>query len=155
MYYVMNKKPEFTKYASIENHYQIKFLNKIPQEIKEQQWSADEKIDGSNLTIMFNPEGERFVGKRSGWLEEGESFFDVWNVLKKYEPQLNAMKMQAQALNQTIKLRGELYGTGVQKRLDYGPEKYIKIFDIEINGELLSPAARELYRFHYYSNKNL
>lgn len=139
-------KDGFVKYNSIENHYNVKYLNKIPQEIKDGAWISMEKLDGANISLYFRPNEPMKVGKRSGWIqgvdahhETAENFFDVWNVLKKYETETKYFQALANSTGQTIRLYGELYGSGVQKRCNYGPEKYIKIFDLAIDEVLQSP----------------
>lgn len=132
-------KDGFVKYNSIENHYNVKFLNKIPQDIKDSAWISMEKLDGANLSLYFQPNQPMKVGKRSGWVTEDENFFDVWNVLKKYEKETIYFQEFVNTTGKTLRLYGELYGSGVQKRCMYGPEKYIKIFDLAIDDVLQSP----------------
>jgi Rnl2 family RNA ligase len=133
----------FKKYNSIENSYQQKFILRMLEqypELKDAKYSIREKLDGSNLQLYFETNKQMRVGKRTSFLEEGDKFFDVWSTLKKYEPQV--IKLQQYVDNYgchcTVRVFAELYGSGVQKRINYGEEKSISFFDIEINDKMLS-----------------
>lgn len=150
-------KDGFLKFDSIENHYNIKYLNKIPQNIKDGPWVSSEKLDGANLSIYITPYSPIKVGKRSGWIqrkdehhETDENFFDVWNVLTKYQSILDYFQSQVDASGITIRFFAELYGSGVQKRINYGEEKYIKVFDVMVGDVLLSPFDFD----HFVDNSN-
>lgn len=131
--------PEFVKYSSIDNHYNTKFLTKIPQELKNVPYVASEKLDGGNFTVLLRPHQEPMYGKRSGWLAEDENFFDYKNVVKKYQDQFNILQFMADTQRVVIKLVGEIYGVGINKRIDYGPEKYLKFFELYVDGVHCSP----------------
>jgi Rnl2 family RNA ligase len=147
----------FYKYSSIENHYSTKYTNKIPAEIKDAPWVSSVKLDGANLSLYFQPNKPMLVGKRSGWIQQAdehheaaENFYNVWTVLEKYTDILNYFQKLADGTGNTYRLFGELYGNGVQKRIMYGPEKYIKIFDVVINDIMLSPFDFD----HFVDNAN-
>lgn len=132
---------DFRKYNSIENSYQTKFLLKVLSrhpELQEEQYIAREKIDGANIQLVFTPGQPMKVGKRTSFLNEGEAFFDIWNTLEKYKEELEILQNRTNLTETTIRLYGEIYGNGIQKRVDYGNEKYIVFFDIEVAGELQS-----------------
>lgn len=131
---------EFKKYSSIENHYNAKFLTKIPTELKEQKYGVSEKLDGANISLQFTPYQPMKVGRRGDWLKSGESFFDIWNTLERYKIHTNQYQVLADLAGGDITLYGEIYGKGINDRIDYGPEKYIKIFDVMI-GDVLVPTA--------------
>lgn len=143
---------EFTKYNSIENHYNVRFLSKIPQELKNIQYVVSEKIDGANFTVLIRPNEPMIFGRRSDWLSEDENFFDYKNVIKKYEDQFNHLQILANNSGTIYKLVGELYGSGIQKRINYGSEKYLKFFELYVNDHQCSP---HLIQYEYIQNKGL
>jgi len=131
----------FKKYNSIENSYRAKHILKALEwypELKDCKYSIREKIDGSNLQLYFAPGQPMKVGKRSAFLSEGENFFDVWNTLKKYQKEIDAIQTEVENSGLPVRIFGELYGTGIQKRVDYGPDKYLAFFDVEVDGEMWS-----------------
>lgn len=136
-------KDGFYKYNSIENHYNVKYLNKIPQEVKDAKWVTSEKLDGSNLSLYFTPNQPMKVGKRSGWIPEGENFYDAEKLVMgpnaAYSDILDYFQEFVNKYEYTIRFYAELYGQGVQKRCNYGPSKYVKVFDIVVNDYILPP----------------
>ena len=138
----------FKKYSSIENSYRAKHIMKALEwypELKDCKYSIREKIDGSNLQIFFEPGKEYKVGKRSKFLEDGENFYEVWDVLNKYQAELSQIQYFVDQNNFTVRLFGEIYGQGVQKRVNYGDSKYYAIFDVEINGVMQTQASFEVF----------
>jgi len=61
-----------------------------------------------------------------------DNFYDCWNVIKRYKELTDYVQSISNRLKCQIILFGELYGKGIQNRIDYGPEKYFRIFDIII-----------------------
>lgn len=136
----------FKKYSSIENSYQQKYLFKIlvqHPELQNIQYIVREKIDGSNIQLYFTPNQEMQVGKRSQFIGKDENFFDVWTVLERYRTEVQKLQEYADKHDVTIRLYGEIYGDGVQKRVHYGKVKSILFFDIEIAGNLLAQRSFE------------
>lgn len=129
----------FKKYNSIENHYRQKYiLNCLSQQpgLETEKYSIREKIDGANVQFLFKKDEKMKVGKRSSYLEEGESFFDIWTVISDNEKVLSRFQTFADE-GFEIRVYGELYGPGVNGRVDYGPKKDIRFFDIELDGEIV------------------
>ena len=70
-------------YSSIENHYKSKFIDKIKQNVDEnEQWVVTEKADGSNFSVIGNRDGEDVevkFAKRTSLVEteaDIKNFFD-------------------------------------------------------------------------------
>jgi Rnl2 family RNA ligase len=99
--------------------------------------------------LVFHPNEEMQVGKRTSFLNKGDGFFDIWNTISKYEMQFRIIQDHVNLLGSSIKFYGEIYGNGIQKRVDYGDEKYISLFDMEmcINGEYVRHAPRVMRAF--------
>jgi Rnl2 family RNA ligase len=139
---------EFKKYSEIENSYREKFINKVIQycpELTTKQFVITEKIDGSNLQLVFTPHQEMQVGKRTSFLQKDESFFDVWNTLKQYDHELKIIQNYVNKTGETIRLYGELFGPGIQKRINYGDKKRVLFYDMYIGETLLAFAAMKAW----------
>lgn len=131
----------FKKYSSIENSYRQKHVMKVLQfypEVANIKYSIREKIDGSNLQLFFSPGEKVRVGKRSCFITEEENFFDVWEVLNGYQDVIQKVQDEVELTGMTVRLFGELYGPGIQKRVDYGDRKRLAFFDVEVDGEMWS-----------------
>ena len=128
----------FKKYTSIENHYQQKIINYYLDnypEIGKEKFIATEKLDGANIQVYITPDEIR-LGKRNSWI--GESFNDIHNVVKEHEEKFDIIQKYCIEEGSTIRLFGEIYGNGIQKRIDYGKDKYISFFDIMLNDEYIT-----------------
>lgn len=115
---------DFSSYNSIKNVNSSEFHNAVNSVYNKRVWGIYEKLDGANIQISFQKDGSYLVGSRNRWIMEGEDFYDIWNTLNKVQNVLNAFK------GKELTLFGEIYGKGIQKRIHYGDEKYIKFFDI-------------------------
>jgi len=129
----MSKK-DFKRYSSIENSDKEKtilhFLEYFP-ELKEEEYIAREKLDGANMQIFFEKgvDGYR-VGKRSSFLSKSDSFFDIWTTLENYKEELEVIQKDFETSGfNTFRLYGEIYGPGINGRVNYGNKKKIAIFD--------------------------
>lgn len=140
---------EFRKYKSIENSYREKFINDTLQFhpiYHTCTYIAQEKIHGANFQVRFTVTDEGITiecGKRSGIIEPNEKFYNYEGVVKsdKYV-QLFERVCDLIRRRSTIKeviLFGEFAGPGVQSGVDYGDKKFIKFFDMVIDGNYLTP----------------
>ena len=133
----------FKKYTSIENSYRTKFIDRFKSYIdNDTLFIVSEKLDGANIQILFQPNADMLVGKRSGFLNHEDSFFDIWNVLKKYETELDKLQTTSNLTGATIRIFGELYGPGINKRIDYGDDKKIAFFDAYVSNSLFQLSER-------------
>lgn len=137
----------FVKYPSLENHYQEKQINKMIKknpDIDKQEFVITEKLDGTNIQLIFEPNQEMKVGSRNQ--VTSFEFFNVGKAIE--EPHFkNFFKNVQQFCNDydcSINIYGELFGQGIQKRIDYGKPK-LRFFDMRINEILLS---FELFKFY-------
>lgn len=132
---------DFKKYSSIENSYQQKYLFKVlaqHPELQNIKYIVREKIDGSNLQLYFTPNAPMKAGKRTQFLAPDESFFNVWHTLGRYNQVTETLQKLSNDTNKSVRLYCEIYGEGVQKRVDYGRGKSITSFDMMIDDVLLS-----------------
>ena len=129
---------EFNKFPSLENTYRQKEIDKIVMmEIKD-QWVVTEKVHGANFSfwVYKNVETKEIdikCAKRSGWIEEGEKFFNYKSVLEKYRPMLE--KLRGDVLDNFV-IYGELFGGNIQSGMCYSLEQDFVAFDMRwINEE--------------------
>lgn len=132
----------FKKYPSIENSYRKKFIDgflTMYPELLTTTYIITEKIHGANIQIYFEPDKPWRCGKRTAFLKEEVKFYDIWNVISKYENHFIKLQQLVDRQCISIRLYGELFGPGIQKGVTYGNEKRIAFFDVTVNDELLSP----------------
>lgn len=135
----------FIKYPEINNSYNernINFWLKIYPEIRNMRFTAEIKLDGSNISTCFQKNQDMKVYSRENRIGPDQNFFDVWNVIKdeKYIDFFTKCYYFVESNNlESLQITGELYGKGIQKRIDYGDKKYIKYFSVRINGILQTP----------------
>jgi Rnl2 family RNA ligase len=130
---------DFKKYNSIENSYRRKYIDTFEKYLGSDvfhnvEFVVKEKLDGANIQLVFIPNQEMKVGKRSCFLSREDNFFDIWNTLERYKTQLDKFQTLVDNVGVTLRVFGELYGPGINGRIDYGPEKKIAIFDIYTKG---------------------
>jgi Rnl2 family RNA ligase len=138
----------FRKFPEIENHYRTKevqyVLDKFPH-MENEQYILQEKIDGSCISLVFDKDGKLTPAKRSGVIHENENFYDIWNVLHNLysEDVIYLLSDYAKSIKSELNVYGELFGKGIQRRINYGNEKYIRFFDLRIDDVMMSPVEME------------
>ena len=142
----------FNKFKSIENHYQEKSINdmlKFNPVYHSCAYVAQEKVDGANFQIKFVREDgviDISYGKRTAALSMDEKFENFQHVTA--QPHIQALEQNVcewmintnTEANEVI-VYGELYGKGIQGRINYGDKKDLIFYDICINGDYISPKA--------------
>lgn len=109
-----------------------------------ERWVALEKVDGANLQLLFTPGGGHTIGRRGGWLADGEVFFNVRGILARYGAELAALQQWADGHGQPLRVYCELYAPKILGRMGYG--EGIVILDVMVHQpgggeELLAPDA--------------
>lgn len=133
----------FKKFISLENSYREKYINRMVDyypHLLDEQYVITEKIDGSNFQWAFFPDGVVRAGSRNSYLDINGSFQGA-NIQQLYEAHyilLSELLEWAVADNVVIRLYGELHGQGIQKRVDYGPEKKLLYFAMTVDEQWLS-----------------
>jgi len=134
---------EFKKYISLENHYQQKYIDiflEIYPELKNETYIIQEKIHGANIQLDFDSKGNFKYGKRTSFVEVDQKFYNIHNVIKDYDLFIQVMKDHAVREGCELRIYGELYGSKVQKGVDYGIEgQKLLFFDASVNGLYLTP----------------
>lgn len=92
--------------------------------------------------MYCEPGGKVKVGKRSSFITPDEPFYNLWDIIDDYEYVAHWLGEQADYHKAPARLYGELYGPGVQKRINYDTEKQALIFfDMMIGNHYFSPAS--------------
>ena len=104
---------DFKKYSSIENTFDKDFMDRISTEVDDrQEFVVQEKIHGSNVCFVTDGVTVSF-GKRSGFVEEGEKFYDYEELLERYTPKvisLFSIVKNVVADTKTLMIFGEMFG---------------------------------------------
>jgi Rnl2 family RNA ligase len=143
---------DFKKYNSIENSYQIDFLNEIQEQgYINQDYVVQEKVHGANLCFITN--GIDIISaKRTELISDDENFYNSKKVLKKYESKIfQLFKLISDKFIDVsqVTLFGELFGgvyphtdvekvstaVFIQKGVYYCPDNDFYAFDILVNKE--------------------
>lgn len=128
----------FKKYPSIENSYRQKFIDRflnVNPQLRDERFIITEKRDGSNIQLIFEPGKDLQIGSRNRLLSSDENFMGLQDVLPKYDEMISFFWKLADDLGVPISVYCELFGQGIQKRINYGEDKYIEVFDIFIHKE--------------------
>lgn len=129
---------EFKKFPSLENHYQTKHIEKwfvkFP-ELEHEPFVITEKIDGANFCIIITKD-EIAHQKRSAILNPEAGFFNFQQVMKGCEREVGSVQKLLKVRGyEEIRIYGEIFGEGIQKRVDYGVGKQFLPFEVWVNGE--------------------
>ena len=132
------------KYPHIENTYRqekfiVPFLVQFPELLTETTYIIQEKIHGTNVRIMAQPDGTIVLGSRNRILSENENHMGLRQVLPKIKDVLSLITTLSRIAKSNVTIYGELHGAGIQKGIDYGKEKNILFFDMNVGPLLLSP----------------
>lgn len=141
---------EFIKYKSIENDYRQKHINDMfmfhPQ-YRTCQYILTEKLDGANFQIKFTNNGFEAptveLGKRTGMIKDGESLHSHHVAMERPEmvtfvANISYLVQSGMNDGDTITFYGELFGEGIQGRINYGEGKRILFFDCMHNDQYLT-----------------
>lgn len=111
--------------------------------LKNNEWVATEKVDGTNIRIIFDGDTIQFKGKTdnaqffSGILDKLNKLFDI-ELLKEVFPNLKES-------NSIVCLYGEMYGGCIQKGRKYRDDLDFILFDIKIgNFWLIRDSVEEI-----------
>lgn len=137
----------FEKYPSIDDCEKQKtvqrFLSQYPELIGA-ECHIQEKIDGSNIQIYANGMHDVKLGKRSGFLSPDENFQGIWGAFELHKHELFMLLEDLASKyvddypeDAEVRLYGELFGSGIQNRVDYGDGQWIIIFDAIVNGQFV------------------
>ena len=139
-----HQKMEFQKFPSLEDWTNKKaregFLARLshPTVHNGVHLVVQEKVDGANIQLLFQPGRPMRVGRRTAWLKEGDHFFDIWTTLERYKGDLDRIQAHVDKTAKTWRLYGEIYGPKVQRRIPYGGQSHEPTGD----GQIHQPSGR-------------
>lgn len=124
----------FTKYSSLENHTNGKFLVSVFYQLdangqRNELFVAREKIHGTNFSVIITKDSIS-PAKRTGPITETEKFFGYEDLMAKYKTHFEEIQSAyiGNGITQ-IQIFGEYAGGNIQKEVDYG-DKDFYVFDI-------------------------
>ena len=143
---------QFKKYTSIENTFDKDFVEKIFLEgYDKQEFVVQEKVHGSNICFVTDGKTVGF-GKRTGFVEANEKFYDYEELLERYTPRVitlySTIKENIPDLK-SLTLFGEMFGGKyphpdvknstktmvIQKGVYYCPNHEFYAFDLYVSTE--------------------
>ena len=142
----------FKKYTSIENTFDKDFLVRVQTEVPDnREFIVQEKVHGSNVCFVTDGQTVSF-GKRTGFVEAGEKFYDYENLLERYMPRVIALFSTVNESIPDLKMLavfGEMFGgkyphsdvkndsktVVIQKGVFYCPNHEFYAFDLYVNTE--------------------
>ena len=142
----------FKKYTSIENTFDKDFVGQIRDEIPDkQEFVVQEKVHGSNTCFVTDGKTVSF-GKRTGFVEEGEKFYDYEKLFERYMQKATSLfSMVTETLPdlKTLTVFGEMFGgryphpdvkndsktVVIQKGVFYCPNHEFYAFDLYVTTE--------------------
>lgn len=123
---------EFKKFPSLENTYRQKEIERVEElGYHKELYFVTEKVHGANFSFWLSKNGEGVdlqVAKRSGFISEGEKFFNYKPVVEKYKEQLKQMFIDLSV--DTLVVYGELFGGNIQSGMCYQEDQDFVAFDI-------------------------
>jgi Rnl2 family RNA ligase len=143
---------QFKKYGSIEHTSDNNFLEQIRlEDLDKQEFVVQEKVHGSN-TCFITDGDEISFGKRNGFIDPDEYFYDHEELIERYKSKVIALFSVLKEKFPNIKMLtifGEMFGgnyphpdvendrriTNIQKGVFYSPIHEFYAFDIYITGE--------------------
>lgn len=148
----------FIRWPSIENSYREKFIGEALEEFPELEtctYIVTEKLHGANMQVFFKSEQPMRVGSRKRFLEPGSRFYKIWDILPEYQHVWDGISYYRTAYaslkDTSIRLFGELFGSKVQKGVDYTPsqeivgKQYLHFFGVMWDDELMPPITLDWY----------
>ena len=140
---------EFKKFPSLENTYRQKEVDMVETlGYHKEDYIVTEKVHGANFSfwleeVLTPMEGVGLCSsinircaKRTGFIEEGEKFFNYKPVLEKYRESLERLYYflnNTQGYGQVV-VYGELYGGNIQSGMCYQLEQDFVAFDLTCDG---------------------
>jgi len=127
----------FKRFPSLTNHYQTtdiqKFLSFVDQPITYAVW---EKLDGANFSVLLSHDHDPKYFSRNQEIT-GSDFYGAKDIIDDTVEFLVREYILNHIDGKSVRLFGELFGKGIQKRVDYGPDKRLLFFDVMIDDVLI------------------
>ena len=140
----------FTKYSSIENHFDREYMERVETEMPQTlQYVVQEKVHGANTSFLCDGSEVRFA-KRTSMLDDGEAFYNYQELLARYREKVLSLFRKVKVRHPkvvTLSVFGELFGgryphpdveprrdlAVIQKGVYYAPGHEFYGFDINVS----------------------
>ena len=118
----------FKKWNSIENHYRNKFITPFFEyhpDLAKEAFVVTEKIDGANFSIIVSKGGELSCAKRKSIIKQEDNFFDYKSIFLNDQLRefVDSIVSYCKQEKRNLQFVGELFGPGINGRINYGPDK--------------------------------
>jgi len=138
------------RYRSIENHYLSKHVNynkeRFKKELETTIWCVEEKLHGANVSFLLRPNVPiKHFARRFEIF--GNEFNSSASLFQFYDARLEKMQKYCDTSGESIRIYGELFGPGINKGVDYGPQKRIRFFNIMVNDTLITPLRANAFTY--------
>jgi len=109
-----------------------KFRDPLVEYMKDLEWIATEKVDGTNIRVHWDGKDVTFGGRTDNaqlpsnlvtWLNNKFQTLEARNLFATKFP------------GKTVTLYGEGYGAGIQKGGVYSQEQKLVVFDVQVDGK--------------------
>lgn len=97
--------------------------------LRNNEWVFTEKVDGTNIRVMFNGKEIKYNGKTDNAQLHGDL---IENLHKMFDDKLELFKETFEGEDIEVCFYGEGYGAGIQKGGCYREDKSFVLFDIKI-----------------------
>lgn len=118
---------QYPKFPHLEN------LDRVPQVLEAETLYITEKLHGFNARFGRTAEGAFWVGTRNQLVTDDAQGFTTW--ARQFED----------TVSPGVTIYGEWFGKGVQKGVDYGPEKRFRAFAVRVGADLAHPDDAAAY----------
>ena len=133
----------FLKYRSIENHYRQNFIDSFKERfplLENETFVIQEKIDGSNFSICFEPNKPIRYASREQLVDnffQGVMIDELIATNEDLKEIISAIQICADENKVNINLYGELYSDKINKRVKYGAPG-LRFFDVTVDGKYMT-----------------
>ena len=103
--------------------------------LKDNQWEFTEKVDGTNIRVMWDGKDIRFGGKTDSAQTPCDLIARLHDIFDPKKGMFESIFTPKEGEAMSVCLYGEGYGAGIQKGGIYRPTKSFVLFDVKI-GEL-------------------
>lgn len=149
---------KFVKFHSIENLETAKRTNSYDYQKAQGllYWVVTEKIDGANIGLYFNKDGDFKIARRNDLLGDGASFYDVFNQVNVQLSDFVQAVKKAVAEMPNVKqviLYGEYFGSRVMNRLYYGCKYGFRFFGMTTINEYDEERSYSFFDFTVFMDE--
>nr|WP_306671476.1 RNA ligase family protein [Endozoicomonas sp. ONNA2] len=131
---------EFIPFKSIETWSNKRYIDRRfrhEPKLKDALYAVTEKIDGANFSVIIERAPKQFrYFSRNREIQAEKPFFGAPEELKIYQEDFKKIQNALGTMKcQSLTVRGELYGLGINNRIAYGDKKQFAPFIIEKDGK--------------------